>query len=84
MSFKGDLKIIEPEFFSGDELEIVDTKPNLVRRTLKTMEIQSKHDQDLILEKIEKLVKQNESVVEAEDQNENENENENDQQDIWK
>ena len=80
LSVKSDLKITEPEFFQGDELEIVDSKPNLVRRTLKMMEITEKEDQDFILKRITQLVNGNvNSKIEPQQQNENEND-----KDVWK
>ena len=76
------MEIIEPKLFSGEELGVVDTLPNIIKRTLIMMNVDDDKDQDEIIDRIKHLVK----IGEEKDEKRKEKTKEKDGSvdDVWK
>ena len=54
MTFKK-IELIEPKYFSGEELAVVEIAPNMVKRTLITMSIEDEKIQNEIIDQISRV-----------------------------
>ena len=60
------LKITPPNsrHFTGQDIDIVETRPNFMKMTLQAMGILNVEDQDKVIEKIKMLIKKQPNVIE--------------------